>query len=181
MPGTDIWLEVLRPYGGLLPIQPTFATLDATISAFAEAIAARGDTFLRGTYMRVERSIKVSINVVSGMDFAMSTAKSAIQGVYELMSKEGGPQNRAITVFVNDRALGLLGRIMVSSDRYGSGTAPISNTAPAPTSEAARTTSGPGIVDNESIFVSRATNNMTSALANGASANLTASVIRFHK
>ena len=174
MLGTDIWLQVLRPYGGLLPTRQTLATLNNTMSAFAEAIAERGDNLIRGSYIRMERSIQVSINVVLGMDFAMSTAKSAIQGVYELMSEEGGLQTRAITVFVNDRALGLLGRIMLSSDRYRSGTAPLSNTAPTPTSEAARTTSGPGIADNESVFVSRATKNMTGELANGASANITA-------
>ena len=181
MPGTDIWLQVLRPYGGPLPSQPTLATLNNTISAFAEAIAEGGDSLLRGSYMRFERSIKVSIQVGSGKDFAKSTAKTAIQGVYDLMSGGGGPGTRAVTVSVHDPAYGSIGMIMVSSDRYGSGTAPMSNTALAPTSEAARTTSRPGIADSESIFVSRATKNMTGALANGASANITASVMRSHK
>ena len=174
MAGTDIWLEVLRPYGGFLSPSSTLACLNSTMTALAGAIADGGDGPLDGSYTRVERSIIVVIEVVSGMGFAMSTAKSAIQGVYELMSGGGGPATRAITVVVNDPAYGEIGRIMVSWDRYGSGTAPMSNKAPAPTSEAVRTTNGLGIADSEAVLVSRATTNTTGAVAPGASANMTA-------
>ena len=174
MAGTDIWLQVLRPYGGFFPPQSTLASLNGTMTAFAEAIADGGDGPLDSSYTRAERSIKVSIQVVSGMDFAMSTAKSAIQGVYDLMSGGGGPGARAITVVVNDRVDRVIGRIMVSWDIYGSGTAPMSHKPPAPTSGAARTTSGPSTADNGSMFTSRVTTNMTGAVAPGGSANVTA-------
>ena len=174
MAGTDIWLQVLQPYGGLLPSLRTLACLNDTMTALAEAIADRGDGPLDGRYTRMGKPIKIVIEVVSGRGFAMSTAKSALQGVYELMSGGGGPGTRAITVFVNDRAYGAIGRIMISWDRYGIGTVPMANKASASTSEAARTTNGPGIADNEAVLVSRATTNTTGAVANGASANITA-------
>ena len=152
----------------------TLAALNDTMTAIAEAIADRGDGPLDGSYARMEKSIKIVIEVNPRRGFAMSTARSAIQGVYELMSRGGGPGTRAITVFVNEPAYGTIGRIMISWIRYGIGTAPISNKAPAPTSEAARTTNGPGKADSEAVLVSRATTNTTGAVANGASANITA-------
>ena len=171
--GTNIWLQVLRPYGAFFPTQPTLAFLNNTMAALAEAIADMGDSLLGHSYTRVERAIKLYIQVTTGMNFAMSQAKSAIQGIYELMSGTGGPGARAFTVFVNDQTYGMLGRIMISWDRYGSEIAPVSNKAPAPTSGAARTTSGPGKADSEGVFVSRATTNMTGAVTPGVSTNLT--------
>ena len=143
------------------------------MTALAEVIADIGDSSLGHSYTRVERAIKIYIQVVTGMNFAMSTAKSAIQGIYELMSEAGGPGTRGLTVFVNDQTYGIIGRIIISWDRFGSETALVSNKAPASTSGAAGTTNGPGKVDNESVFVSRATTNMTGAVAPGVSTNLT--------
>ena len=171
--GTNIWLQVLRPYGAFFPTQPTLAFLNTTIAALAEAIADVGDSLLGHSYTRVERAIKLYIEVVTGMNFVMSQAKSAIEGIYELMSETGGPGARALTVLVNDQTYGIIGRIMISWDRFGSETAPVSNKAPAPTSGAARTTNGPGKADSEGVFMSRATTNMTGAVAPGVSTNFT--------
>ena len=172
--GSNLWLQVLRPYGPSFPTQPTLAFLNNTITALAEVIADIGDSSLGHSYTRVERAIKIRIQVVPGMEFTMSTAKTAIQGIYELMSEPGGLGTRGITVFVNnDETYGTIGRIVISWDRFGSETAPASNKAPAPTSGAAGTTNGPGKVDSGSVFVSRATTNMTDAVAPGVSTNLT--------
>ena len=103
----------------------------------------------------------------------MSTAASALRGIYDLMVGTGGPGVQAITVVVHDNGYGIIGRIEVSSAAHASGTAPTLNEAPAMTSEAAPTTSGPGRADNEAILAARATTSMTGAVANPTSANIT--------
>ena len=180
MVGTDIWLQVLRPYGALLPNVATLSSLTDSIIDFAEVIANVGDKSLSGNVTRVENDIKIFIQVLSRAGFALSTAQSALRGIYKLMTGMGGPGSRAITVVVNDQYHGTIGRIEVSSAGHASGTAPMLNKALAMTSEAAPTTSGPGIADNETTIVARATISMTGAVANLASANITGQVMCFH-
>lgn len=180
MAGTDIWLQVLRPYGALLPNEATLSCLTDAIIDIGEVIAEVGDKPLHSNVTRVENDIKIFIQVLLTTDFVLSTAIAALRGVYELMIGIGGPGSRAITVVVNDQYYGTIGRIDVSSDGHASGTAPMLNDAPAMTSEAAPTTSGPGITDNEATLAARATISMTGAVANLTSANITGQVMCFH-
>ena len=131
-----------------------------------------GDRPLGSSFTKVEDGIRLYIQVVSRAGFTMSKAAYALRGIYEIMTGTGAPGAQAITVIVHDEYYGILGRIEVSWAGYASATAPMSNSAPAMTSEAAPTTSGPGITDNESILAARATTNMTGAVANLTSANI---------
>ena len=173
MAGTDIWLKVLRPYGDFLPSPATLLCLTNTRAEFAEEIADSGDRLLGGSFTRVENDIKTFIQVIYTFGFRISMAEAALRGIYELMTGVGGPGIQAITVFVNDEGYGIIGRIMVSSAGSASGTAPMLNKTPATTIEAALTTSGPSIADNEAIIAARANISVTAAVANLTSANIT--------
>ena len=173
MAGTDVWLRIVRPYGALLPNAATLLCLANIEVEFAEEVIDDGDRLLDGSYTEVGNDIKVFIQVTYRMGFWVSTAKSAIQGIYQVMIGTGGPGTRAVTVIVNDYNYGVIGRIVVSWAGYASGTAPTLNKAPAATSEAAPSTSGPGIADNEAIVAARATTSMRGAVANLTSANIT--------
>ena len=143
-----------------------------TRAGFAAEIVNRGDRPLRGSFTKVEDGIGVFIQVVDRAGFTMSKAVAALQGIYELMVRTGVPGVQAITVVVHDKYYGILGRIEVSRAAYAGATAPVLNETPTMTSEAAPTTSKPGIADNEAILASRATANMTDAVANLTSANI---------
>ena len=171
MAGTDIWLKVLLPYGAFLPTAATLVCLTNVRAEFAEEIVDVEDRSLDGSYTRVDHNIKIFIQVISTTDFAMSTADSALRGIYELMTGNGGPGIRAIAVIVNDEAHGIIGRIAVSSAGSPPGTANMLNKAPATTIEADSATSGPGIAENEAILAARATTSMTASVANLTSAN----------
>ncbi len=174
MAGTDIWLQVRRPYGAFLPNAATLLCLANIEAEFAEEIVDGGDRPLGGSYTKSENDINVFIQVTYRMGFLMSTAESAILGVYQVMTGIGGPGTRTITVIVNDQAHGVIGRIVVSWAGHASGTAPMLNKAPAATTEAAPTTSERGIADNEAIIAPRATTSMRGVVANLTSANITA-------
>ena len=173
MAGTDIWIQVLRPYSGVsLPTVDTLICLANTRAGFAHEIVNVGDRPLGGSFTKLEGGIRVFIQVVDRADFTMSKAVAALQGIYQVMVGTGGPGVQAITVVVHDTYYGILGRIEVSRAARAGATASVLNTTPSMTSEAATTTSKPGIVDNEAILASRATANMTDAVANLTSANI---------
>ena len=142
-------------------------------AGYAEEIVNVGDRPLGSSFTKVEDGIRIFIQVVDRAEFTMSKAVSALQGIYELMVGTGVPGVQAINVVVHDEYYGILGRIEVSSAARAGATAPMLNKAPAMTSEAAPTTSKPGIADNEAILASRTTANMTGAVANLTSANIT--------
>ena len=174
MAGTDIWIQVLRPYSGVsLPTVDTLMCLVNTRAGFAAEIVNVGDRPLGGSFTKVENGIRVFVQVVNRAGFTMSLAVAALQGIYELMVRTGVPGVQAITVVVHDKYYGILGRIEVSRAARAGATASVLNTTPSMTSEAATTTSKPGIVDNEAILAARATANMADAVANLTSANIT--------
>lgn len=173
MAGTDIWLQVLLPYGAFLPNPATLLCVNDLRAEFAKEIVDRGDRPLGVSYTKVENDIRVYIQVVYTSRFVMSTAESALRGISELMTGLGGPGVRAITVVVNDEAYGIMGRILVSWAGSPTRTASMLNKAPAMIIEATPITSGPGIADHEAILAARATTTMTAAVANLTSANIT--------
>ncbi|KAK0516476.1 hypothetical protein JMJ35_001079 [Cladonia borealis] len=178
--GTDMWIQVLRPYGASLPTVETLTCLINLRAGYFEEIVNVGDRPLGNSFTKVEDGIRIFIQVVDRAEFTMSKAVSALQGIYELMVGTGVPGVQAINVVVHDEYYGILGRIEVSSAARAGATAPMLNKAPAMTSEAAPTTSKPGIADNEAILASRTTANMTGAVANLTSANIPGPLIPDH-
>ena len=124
--GSTLKLRVQRPYGAVLPKNPTILCLASASSALDQQIASSWDKEFPLVWEFEENGVHLVLRSVYREEFHLSDGVIALRGVIEVMLRYPEVGTRAINVMLFDGEGAILGRTEVSRGIAGANTVELS-------------------------------------------------------